>query len=185
MRCIIICCVYIHCTSTCMNIIIHMSVCHSDTFDIHMTYVFLEKFFSAIAGWSYGTSVQAQIKWWNCVIASRSIWAPSTYLMYQNISKEHPYHLKSLFLFFTEIYHRAFLPVIRGFSGTWALWEASSILRGPIFHFCPCWRNKPMEHPIFQSFSFENGGFSIPCWICRRLICLSVNGFCKGETNGQ
>lgn len=100
MRCIIICCVYIHCTSTCMNIIIHMSVCHSDTFDIHMTYVFLEKFFSAIAGWSYGTSVQAQIKWWNCVIASRSIWAPSTYLMYQNISKEHPYHLKSLFLFF-------------------------------------------------------------------------------------
>ena len=42
-----------------------------------------------------------------------------------------------------------------------------------------------MEFPIFPSFSFENGGFSIPCWICRRLICLSVNGFCKGGTNGQ
>lgn len=66
------------------------------TYDI----CFSREIFSAIAGWSYGTSVQAQIKWWNCVIASRSIWAPSTYLMYQNISKEHPYHLKSLFLFF-------------------------------------------------------------------------------------
>ena len=77
-----------------------------------------------------------------------------------NIPKEHPY-LKVIVPFcFTEIYHRALSPRNQRFQWNLAK-EASSILRGPIFHFCACWRNKPMEFPIFPSFSFESGGFSI------------------------
>lgn len=115
------------------------------------------------------------------IVLSRSIWAPSTYLIHQRNIRI----LKSLFLFFRWEKPSSLSPVITGFSGKWVPCKGSFDFEGPIFHFCACWRNKPMEHPIFQLFSFENGGFSIPCWICRGLTCLNLNGFCKGEITGQ
>ena len=128
--------------------------------------VFPDKFFSAIAGWSYGTSVQAQIKWWNCVIAlSRSMWAPSTYLIYQRNIRI----LKSLFLFVSLRYTiEPFLPVIRGFSGTlqrklprfWGVPFSTSVLVGG---------TNQWNFQIFRRFLLKVVDF--PFWM---LICLNL-----------